>query len=105
MKIKLLIKLQESKKSPQNNSETNEEILRERFIPPEIRYKLIDDLRLKRENYWWSKISIIYNNMIMEYQKIINLLDDTMNQLSNFGIGNWVEINHESWGKYDSSNI
>ena len=105
MKIKLLIKLQESKKSPQNNSETNEEILRERFIPPEIRYKLIDDLRLKRENYWWSKISIIYNNIIMEYQKIINLLDDIMNQLSNFGIGNWVEINDESWGKFDSSNI
>ena len=41
-----------SKISPRNNSETNEEeILRERFIPPELRYKVINDLRLKGENY------------------------------------------------------
>ena len=36
-----------SKTSPQNNSE----ILRERVIPPELRLKIIDDLRLKEENY------------------------------------------------------
>ena len=36
-----------SKKSPQNNSETNQkEILRERYISPEQRQKIIDDLRL-----------------------------------------------------------
>ena len=36
-----------SKTSPQNNSETNEnEILRERYIFPEERQKIIDDLRL-----------------------------------------------------------
>ena len=36
-----------SKISTKNNSETNEEeILRERFIPPELRHKIIDDLRL-----------------------------------------------------------
>ena len=29
----------------------------------------------------------------MEYQKIINLLDDTTNQLSKFRTRNWVEIN------------
>ena len=41
-----------SKNLPQNNSETNEEeILRERFISPELRHKTIDDLRLKTENY------------------------------------------------------
>ena len=40
------------KTSPKKNSETNEEeILRERFIPPEPRQKIIDDLRLKEENY------------------------------------------------------
>ena len=45
-----------SKTSPKNNSEINEErMLRERFIPPELRHKIIDDLRLKEENYW-SKI-------------------------------------------------
>ena len=35
-----------------NNSETNEEeILRERFIPLELRHKIINDLRLKEPNY------------------------------------------------------
>ena len=41
----------------------------------------------------------------MEYQKIINLLDDTMNQLSKFRTRTWVEINNESKEKYDNSNI
>ena len=41
-----------SKTSPNNNSETNEEeLLRERFIPPELRNKIIDDLRLKKNSY------------------------------------------------------
>ena len=39
--------------------------------------------------------------MIMEYQKIINLLDDTTNQLSKFRTRNWVEINDESRGVYN----
>ena len=39
------------KNSPQNNSETNEEeILREKFIFPELRHKIIDDLRLKTKS-------------------------------------------------------
>ena len=41
----------------------------------------------------------------MEYQKIINLLDDKTNQLSKFRTRNRVEINDESKGKYDNSNI
>ena len=32
----------------------------------------------------------------MEYQKIINLLDNTSNQPTKFRIKNWVEINDES---------
>ena len=41
-----------SKTSSNNNSETNEEeILRERFIPSELRHKIIDDLRLKEKKY------------------------------------------------------
>ena len=41
-----------SKTSPKNNSEVNEEeILSERYISPELRQKVIDDLRLKEENY------------------------------------------------------
>ena len=42
-----------NKTSPQNNSETNEEeILRERYISPKLRQKIINYLRLKAENYW-----------------------------------------------------
>ena len=41
----------------------------------------------------------------MEYQRIINLLDDTTNELSKFRTRNWVEINDQSKGKYDNSNI
>ena len=44
----MLIKLQATKTSPQNNSETNEEkILREKYISPELRQKIIDGIRLK----------------------------------------------------------
>ena len=39
--------------------------------------------RRKRENYWWKDIR--YNSSItMEYQKIINLLDNTPNQANKF---------------------
>ena len=37
----------------------------------------------------------------MEYQKIINLLDNTPNQLSKFRTKNWVETNNASRGTYD----
>ena len=41
----------------------------------------------------------------MEYQKIINLLDNATNQPSKFRTRNWVEINNESNRKYDNSSI
>ena len=41
----------------------------------------------------------------MQYQKIINLLDDTRNQPSKFRTRNWVEIKDESKRKHDNSNI
>ena len=34
----------------------------------------------------------------MEYQEIINLLDNTSNQLSKFRTKNWIEINNDSRG-------
>ena len=37
----------------------------------------------------------------MEYKKIINLLDNTPNQLSKFRIKNWIEINYQSRGVYN----
>ena len=41
----------------------------------------------------------------MEYQKITKLLDDRTNQTSKFRRTNWLEINDESKGRYDNSNI
>ena len=35
------------------------------------------------------------NNIIMEYQKIINILDNTPNQPSKFRTKIWVEINNQ----------
>ena len=40
----------------------------------------------------------------MEYQKTINLLDDTANQPSEFRIRNWVEINDKSRGTCNAGN-
>ena len=37
----------------------------------------------------------------MEYGKIINLLDNKLNQSSKFRTKNWVEINDESRGTYN----
>ena len=39
----------------------------------------------------------------MEYQKIINLLDNTLNQPTRFRTKNWVEINDDSWGTYNTN--
>ena len=41
----------------------------------------------------------------MESQNIINLLDDITNQPSKLRTRNWVEIDDESRGEYDNSNI
>ena len=44
--------IRNSKTSPKNDLELNEEeIIRERYISPELRHKVIDDLRIKIENY------------------------------------------------------
>ena len=47
----------------------------------------------KTKNHWWIKNN---NNIVLEYQKIANLLDDALNQLSKLQTKNWVEINDES---------
>ena len=41
----------------------------------------------------------------MEYQKIINLLDNTSNQPSKFRTKNWIEINNQSGGVYNTKNV
>ena len=37
----------------------------------------------------------------MEYQEVINLLENTPNQPSKFRTKNWVEVNDESCGTYN----
>ena len=39
----------------------------------------------------------------MEYQKVINLLDNTSNQLSKYRTKNWIEINDQSRGVYNTN--
>ena len=39
----------------------------------------------------------------MEYQKIINLLDNTPNKPTKFRTKNWVEINGDSRGTYNTN--
>ena len=39
--------------------------------------------------------------MMIEYQKIANLIDDVSNQSSKFGTKNWVKINDESRRTYN----
>ena len=41
----------------------------------------------------------------MEYQKIINLVDDTTNQPSKFRTRHWVKINDKLKGRYHNCNI
>ena len=43
-----------------------------------------------------------YNNGIMEYQKIINFLDNAPDQLSKFRTKNWIEINDQSRRVYNT---
>ena len=78
LEIKILIKSQKfSKASPQNNSEIVEseiKMTKKRNIPLEKRQQVIDN---------W------YNFIIMEYQKIINLLDNTTNQPSKLRWNKW----------------
>ena len=40
----------------------------------------------------------------MEYQKIIDLLDNTPNQPSKFRTKSWVEINDDARGTFNTSN-
>ena len=40
---------------------------------------------------------------MMEYQKIINLLDNTPNQPTKFRTKNWIEINDDSHGMYNTN--
>ena len=46
---------------------------------------------------------ILINSIIKEYQKIINLLENTPNQRTKFRTKNWVEINDDARGMYNTN--
>ena len=52
----------------------------------------------KTENYWWPNI-----NIIIEYQKTINLLDNAPNQPFKFSTKCWVEINYDHHRKNNTN--
>ena len=62
---------------------------------------LVKDVYLQKKERKLLMIQDQYDSIIIEFQKIINLLDNTPNQPSKFRINNWVEINDESRGTYD----
>ena len=53
----------------------------------------------KTKNYWYSEMN--YNSIIMEYQKIIKLLENPLNQLSKFRTKYSVEVNDEPRTTYN----
>ena len=62
----------------------------EKYVSPELRWKFTDDLELK---------------IVMEYQKIINLLDGTTNQPPKFRTRTGAEIHDEKWASYNNYNV
>ena len=62
---------------------------------------LVKDVYLQKKERKLLMIQDQYDSIIIEFQKIINLLDNTPNQPSKFRINNWVEINDESRGAHD----
>ena len=98
MVIKLLIELQKFQKihkkiiQIQLQMRTIKKYLKKDIYLQKKDKKLFDDL---------SERQIFFDNsMIMEYQNIIHLLDNTPNQPIKFRTQNWVEINDESRGSY-----
>ena len=90
-----------NKKSPNNNDEKEEDVdiitRKKRYMSPEERQQIIDELRLVLKNYWWMDVNtiVVLQCIKMQYQKIVNLLDNVSNQPSKFRTRNWFEINDE----------
>ena len=77
-----------NKKLKTVTNENGKETPKERYTSPEEKWKLIDNL-------------IITYSIILEYQKITNLLDNILNQRTKFRAKDWVEINDKARGTYN----
>ena len=61
------------------------------------------DVYLQKKERKLLMIQDQYDSIIIEFQKIINLLDNTPNQPSKFRTKNWVKINDDSHGTYNTN--
>ena len=71
-------------------SKEQESEKQEIYIPPEKRQEIINDLRL----FW--------HDIIMEYQKITNLLGKTPGEVPRFITKKWIEVHDQSGNAKDS---
>ena len=94
--ITLLMKLRKLQKTHNN-------IIQRKLQMSIVKKYLKKDLYLQRKDRKLLMIRDYYDNKIMEYQKIIDLLDNTPNQPSKFKTKNWVEINDDERGAYNTS--
>ena len=77
----------------EENISIDREILKKRYISPEILKK-----NTEKKDKKLLMIKDQYNNIRREYQKIINLFENTLNQPSKFGTKNLVGMNDDSRG-------
>ena len=82
---------------------THNNIIQRKLQMSIVKKYLKKDLHLQRKDRKLLMIRDYYDNKIMEYQKIIDLLDNTPNQPSKFKTKNWVEINDDERGAYNTS--
>ena len=68
-----------------------------------IRKYLKKDRYPQKKNRTLLMIWDYYNSIIMEYQKIINLVDNTTNQPFKFWAKYWVEINDDTHRTYNTN--
>ena len=61
-------------------------------------------MKFLRTRSFVEHLSWLLLSIIIEYQKIINLVDNTPNQPSKFNTENWIKINDESQRTYNEAN-
>ena len=82
---------------------THNNIIQRKLQMSIVKKYLKKDLYLQRKDRKLLMIRDYYDNKIMEYQKLIDLLDNTPNQPSKFKTKNWVEVNDDERGAYNTS--
>ena len=88
---KIADKITSISKKPSNNNNNNNN-------NEYVNFKKIHISQRNATNYW--QIKSYCNSVIMEYQKIADLLNDESNKPSKFMTRNWVEINDDIRGVY-----